>query len=707
VDVTDAYRGITGTQLPYNFVREVVVRSGAYEAEYQSSLGGIVNVVTYSGGNELHGQVFGFYTNNRFTGSPGMGVGQPPEGDLAQYDFGVSLGGPIIRDKLWFFAAYSPQVQTENVQVIGQSDQTDHSTTHTFASKLSWTPDESNLVTLSIFGDPTARRGVGVWNMSGQMYPGRVLDLNSWLSDIRMGSTSIALSGTHSLSTDLLLESSLSLVTRKDEYNPVGYSGPYQYIDVADSVYQYAYAGTYQQSYEKTTTVQAAVRATLSLDRHTLKAGLEYIDAAYQSEDVWHWLIRLPGDAYLVQLRDFAGSVSTRNPSIFVQDSWRISDRFTLNGGIRWDPQFMYTSDNTLAQKILGTVAPRLGIIILPGMIGSEQWTASAGRFYQPLSLNLTSKYHLLGVESSDTFYPQDPRVDTSGAIAGYGTSYYGDVSNLKGQYYDEITIGYEREVASRLKAGARLVFRQLGEAIEDGYSSSAGRNVYGNPGTSPLDAYPKASRVYKALEVTLERYDPAGFTFQVSYVLSRNYGNYEGLANATYYSYSVGLERWPNTGLAFSTPSMMANSTGLLPDDRTHALKFFCSYPTSFGLTLGASGYWTSGTPLSELGSSAAPEMMPVFLQPRGSVGRSPAIWDLNFRFVYEFSRTMLAGFRPRLILDVLHALSQNEPVVIDQQHYLGADENGNQIAPNPNYQLPLRYQPPMSVRLGMEVDF
>jgi hypothetical protein len=55
IDVTDSYRSASGTNLPYNFVQEVQVKTGGYEAENRSALGGTVNVVTFSGGNDVTG----------------------------------------------------------------------------------------------------------------------------------------------------------------------------------------------------------------------------------------------------------------------------------------------------------------------------------------------------------------------------------------------------------------------------------------------------------------------------------------------------------------------------------------------------------------------------------------------------------------------------------------------------------------------------
>ena len=99
VDVSDPLAGQGGTNLPYNFVKEIEVKTGGYEAEYRSSLGGIINVVTYSGGNDFSGRVLGFYSNNSFDATPRYGTLEESSGDYARYDFGGSLGGPIRHSK--------------------------------------------------------------------------------------------------------------------------------------------------------------------------------------------------------------------------------------------------------------------------------------------------------------------------------------------------------------------------------------------------------------------------------------------------------------------------------------------------------------------------------------------------------------------------------------------------------------------------------
>jgi hypothetical protein len=58
-------------------------------------------------------------------------------------------------------------------------------------------------------------------------------------------------------------------------------------------------------------------------------------------------------------------------------------------------------------------------------------------------------------------------------------------------------------------------------------------------------------------------------------------------------------------------------------------------------------------------------------------------------------------------MIQDFFHIASERKPVEIVQRHYFNVDQNGNPVDPNPNYGVPTRYQSPMSIRLGMEINF
>ena len=112
LSATDPRFGTSGTNLTMNFVQEVQVMTGGYGAEYGRSTGGVFNVVTKSGGNAFHGDVFTYYRNKDW--SPDQVVRRRNKETTTYFngdtnaDFGASLGGLIVKDKLWFFAAADP-----------------------------------------------------------------------------------------------------------------------------------------------------------------------------------------------------------------------------------------------------------------------------------------------------------------------------------------------------------------------------------------------------------------------------------------------------------------------------------------------------------------------------------------------------------------------------------------------------------------------
>jgi hypothetical protein len=167
---------------------------------------------------------------------------------------------------------------------------------------------------------------------------------------------------------------------------------------------------------------------------------------------------------------------------------------------------------------------------------------------------------------------------------------------------------------------------------------------------------------------------------------------------------YGVAL---PNASPQFDFADIMANLTGLLPNDHTHVLKLHGSCRFPFGLNVGISLLWQSGAPLNELGGSIHGIDWPIFLRPRGTAGKLPSTWDLNIRFAYDTPAWFGSRVRPRLIMDIFHVGNQRRVVMQDQQRYFNQDSHGNQIDPNPTYGQPIRFQPPRSIRLGMEIDF
>jgi hypothetical protein len=694
-NVTELSNASSSTNLPYNFVKEVQVKSGGYEAEYGRALGGILNVITQSGSNEFHGQFFSFFTNNVFGGErrPGLEVAKVP--GFTSYDLGFSLGGPIVHDNLWFYVAYNPNVDIQNVELPGFGTYTDTKVTHLFASKLNWQASQKTNFVLSIFGDPYTQQAI----RTGAVENGWIIRNKDVLfRELKQNEYNISLHGWHIVNENILIETSASFLNDINETNPGGTFAPYFTDYTANTIS--GGGGQYDKEVGKRLSISTSI--SVLTGRHSLKAGLQYEDNSFNSS-----VINNPSGSSIDKYRDSSyaayfsfgdgGTVRNQVASSFVQDSWQVWDRFSLNAGFRWDAQFMISSDGKLWQSIRNEYQPRVGIIFQPGQIGTQKIFASYARFYEEVPLTFISHY---GAENPviEIDYNHNPLVDPSG---GDTIKYFGtilpEIPDFKGQYFDEILIGYESEVLKNFKLTLKGTYRYLPQVVEDGYDFNTGNFVVGNPGTSNLNFLPKLYRIYKSFEITFENLHNANFYFMVSYVLSRNYGNYSGL-------FSDGAVQ-PNTSSLPDIPNQIPNDEGLLPNDRTHVLKFSGSYAFTFGLTVGTFFFWESGTPLTEFGY--APNFPDYFISTRGTAGRTPSIWDLNFRFTYNLSYLFKSSFKPRIKLDLFHLFSQRTPVNYDQVHYMDIGQNGQPTNPNPNYLTPVTFQPPFTARLGLEVEF
>lgn len=114
--------------LPFEFVKEVQIKTSGFEAEFGGATGGVVNVVSKGGGNEFHGSAGVQIENDRFFGAtrpimrtnsttlqyvtPGSGNNSllnPPDDQFTNLFPSFSLGGPVVKDRAWFFASYAPQ----------------------------------------------------------------------------------------------------------------------------------------------------------------------------------------------------------------------------------------------------------------------------------------------------------------------------------------------------------------------------------------------------------------------------------------------------------------------------------------------------------------------------------------------------------------------------------------------------------------------
>lgn len=707
VNVTEPYRGDGAIRLPFNFVDHIELKTGGYDAEYGRALGGIVSVVTPVGGNERQSSIFAFFTSSRVSSRTERSLSDLGTGRFARYDVGGSVGGSVIRDRLWYFAAYDAHVETEDVQLPGLDVRTDRSLAHRFAGKLSWRATTKTDVTLTMLGDPTNRNLVGnvFWGVFGA--PRKLANPDPFLGDLRTGGWAVAMRGKHVVGQSLLLEGSLARLDTRFATEGATERGRTQ------ALFQDGTTGTWSGGHgnawdHHSIRTSASLTATRYLGDHSVKGGLQYEQNFLDSD--WRWLSEQAGGTgpvnkfaeglFVAPRHDFRPQVSNRVASLFGHASLRLHPRVRLNAGLRWDGQYFKGIGSGLSGSVTDQWQPRAGIIFYPGGGELKKLTVSYARFYEQIP-NSTVSFWYGGLVQEVYFFDRNPLDDPSGGtpVAVHRIVTHA-ADDLEGQRYDELALGYERVTGREVKFVVRGIRRRLRQILTT-FEATRGTQVGGNPGKGELEPMPKPVHRYDALELTLSRFGQRGPTFLVSYVGSRTYGNYTGL-----FDQDRTLSN-PHAVPSYYNLLSLENSTGSLPNDRPHLFKGFWSHRFVSGLTTGTSFSLQSGTPLNDLGGNHTDPFNFIFLRPRGTAGRTPSVWDWNLHFAYDISRFTNRRFTSILKLDVLHAFSAKRPVKIEQRRFLAADQNGNQISPNPQYLAPLAFQPPMAARLGMDLRF
>lgn len=456
------------------------------------------------------------------------------------------------------------------------------------------------------------------------------------------------------------------------------------------------------------------------------------------------------------------GEFKVKSNAYYIQDIWQVTDNLQLELGLRNDAFANYNGEDELFIEVKDQWAPRLSAVWDPTGNGNQKLYASTGLYYLPVAAN--TNVRLAGNETYiHRFYAWDGEcvgefeVPCNVAAEPYATvvNAPGGVpdtrsvvnENIEPMYQSELIMGYEFIDDSGILYGVKGIYRNLETAIDDVAIDqavrayyNAGRGVWDlddtveevfsgthqyvltNPGNDmrvyipeaeewiDLSAedlgYPKATRKYAALELSLKRPFDGSWMADLSYVWGHNWGNTEGQVRSDNGQDDAGLTT------AFDQPGLMEHSSGNLPNDRPHTLKARGMYQLENGLRFGSSVMWQSGRPINCFGRH--PTDADIQNQynddsfycngqpsPRGSRGRTPNLWSLDVNAQYTFALNEMNEVE--VSLDVFNLFNNDK---FDQIEEIGESGRDSAVA-NPNYFKPTSYQEPREIRLSARYRF
>lgn len=774
LSTTDLKYGTSGTNLTMNFVEEVQVMTGGYSAEFGRSTGGVFNVITKSGSNEFRGDIFGYYQNKSWTTDA---VRQRRKeltitsSNADNKDIGFSVGGPIMRDRLWFFGAYDPTRRTEYLggvtggpTPVASASRTVENKTNFYAGKLTFALNPNHNIVGTVFGDPRTREG---YLTKPQQDP-------DTQQRAKVGSTNFNFRYNGVITQTWLVEANLGQATQKNHQDPLTALGATTPRQVDETRGQYWYGGIPRVTREDATRDSVALKSSNYLGRHEFRYGVDQETNNFDSDvhEKWYRFYGQTAPAsqctlaapvnnstrcWQMRTQDYslAGSGKTTNQAAFAQDQIKVMPNLQLNLGLRYEIQKLTSGqgvrvglDNRPISelKLDNNLAPRIGLVWDPANNGRTKVYGFAGRYYEAIPLDMNLRAINGEVYIFDRYYTRGPIsglswVSPSGdPINKFAYTRYSHSSldsftpldeDLKAQYQDEWLIGGEYQFGTAWSGGVRFVTREVKRVIEDFGVFDDPTDpllltayVIGNPGEGTFGApYEKPKRKYQAVELTLQRARTNNWQLYSSFVYAQAKGNYEGL-------YLSGYEQLdPNITAYYDIPSMLNNAYGKLRSDKPYQFKVHSSYTLPFGLTVSEGFQFSAGIPIDKRG----PEIYNgysdgnVFFVPRGSSGRTPNYWNLDLHADYRLPFFNQAGRSVSAIIDVFNVTNNHTVLEVDTDYvYEGMDPAilalwerdanldafGNpkydpNLAHSPFYGTPTLYQQPRSVQLGVKLTF
>ena len=762
--------GSLGMGVTYELIDEIQVKTAGSDAEYGQSTGGLVNVITKSGSNIWRGSAFAYFRPAGLEGDRTQLTlvnGAVNTTATDNRELGFSLGGPILKDRAFFFAAVDPQRDTTTLLApqgfplygLGGVDRERRSTTYAAKATVEWGPEHR--VDVSFFGDPTTSpRGpqsstamtsdtIGAFDSlsyrtENQTIHYQGIPTSTWLLEASVGRSHEIFEDTPYLDQWAITDQSTKPIKRsggKGSYDSRADGTSLQYEAKSTHFFgshEIRVGGSFEDTDMENTSAYTGPSITLPNGQQTTSGGsiTIYPDAKYEK------IFRV-SSALL-----FSGQRSTVDYlGLFAQDKIQVGSHLTISAGLRYERERMAGSAESFTFG--NNWAPRLGFALDPNGRGTLKVFGTFGIFYAriPSDLAVTAFSPYGRVSRADYFDAALTQPVPEGvSAAGTTTHFLTKGANAaiidpttKLGFIREGALGFEFQAAPQLSVGMRYVHRETPRIVEDVSSAAMVLYLQHVPGlsnvqyviTNPHDNYPSTLNGVGAFEDPIHRYDAIeltadkrfsnGWALLASYRWSRLWGTYEGFyynglnqpkpGETTFDDYPTNDPSYtqigvPQYGLTGDVRYLGRLGAGPLPDDRPHQVKAYASYAFPRGFDVGAGLSLASGQPLTPMTTDAVSGYTGYSpLVPRGSGMLTEDGFKTRTPVVWSLNLHADYAFRvkPGRLLVLADVTN-----VLNRQAVTSYDQNSQRgfgLA-NPDFGRRTGYQDPRQVRLGVRFE-
>ncbi len=479
----DDAAGLTGTFYGLDVVREFQVVTSGGQAEFGRALGGYINTVTKSGTNALHGTVFGFLRNQRLNASNALSQSTLP---LTQAQYGASLGGPLLRNRTFYFANFErKQLNQDGIITIAPAN------VAAINANLQSTGYQGPLISTGLYPNPVHTNNffakvdhhVSAADEFSLRYS--LYEVDSQNSRGAGGLSAVsAAAGLHNLD-QTIAASNIATISAKTVNET---RGQYTHSDLnalpndpvgpAVSISGVASFGTLSVSPQERTNNLYEVVNNISHQGgpHSLRLGADFLyndlkivfpqsnRGSYTFSSLTNFMNGVyNGSGYTQSFGNPVVSQTNPNVGVYGQDEWKILPSLTLNAGLRYDLQFLESVSTDT-----NNISPRIGFAWSPFTDNKTILRGSFGLFYDRIPLRalsnaLQSSNNTTNIDSStfvtvslsptQTGAPSFPNIlpiVPSGVLINFTTM----APNMQNAYSEQASLQVEQQIGERGSLG-------------------------------------------------------------------------------------------------------------------------------------------------------------------------------------------------------------------------------------------------------------